>query len=312
MMNLSDLELRLLDVFIAVVESRGIANAQTLLNRDASTISRQLGQLEDRLELRLCERGRSGFAITPDGEQVYRHILELKKALRTFSEETERLKGHLSGQVRLAMIDNLVTDPNCPLRHVMARYGARSDNDTQLYMEVMAPAQIEQALLDHRADLGIGIFPTHLPELHYATLYTEADWLFCSPSHPLAGAESADEVESTLSDSAKVARHFLNAQDTSRLGGEPANVTAWVANIEAAALLILAGTHVGFLPSHYARSWVESGQMVAIRPDHFQRTSTIEAAYRTNREAQKPAVEAFLEDLFASVSARNGPAADVR
>ena len=115
-MNLSDIDLRLLEMFIAVVESRGVANAQTLLNRDASTISRQLRQLEDKLELRLCERGRRGFQLTPDGEKIFRYTLALKQAVQTFEDRTESLKGHLSGQVRLAIIDNLITDPNCPLR----------------------------------------------------------------------------------------------------------------------------------------------------------------------------------------------------
>ncbi|MEQ1074977.1 LysR family transcriptional regulator [Acinetobacter pittii] len=311
-MNLSDIDLRLLEVFIAVVEGRGIANAQTLLNRDASTISRQLRQLEDRLELRLCERGRGGFQLTSDGEKVFRNTLALKQAVKTFEDCNESLKGHLSGQVRLAMIDNLITDPNCPLRRVLARYGARAENETHLHMEVMAPSQIEHALLDHRADLGIGIFPAHLPELHYEPMYEETDWLVCAPSNPLAGAESPEQVQSTLNACAKVARNFLNAQDTSRLGGEPSNVTAWVANIEAAALLILAGTHVGFLPNHYARSWIESGQMVAIRPDHFRRTSVIEVAFRPGREAQKPAVDALREDLFATLALFGRPAARVR
>ena len=75
-MRLSDIDLRSLEVFIAVVEAQGIANAQALLNRDASTISRQLGQLEERIGLRLCERGRGGFALTGAGEQIYLKMLQ--------------------------------------------------------------------------------------------------------------------------------------------------------------------------------------------------------------------------------------------
>lgn len=311
-MRLADIDLRLLDVFIAVVECQGIANAQTLLNRDASTISRQLRQLEERLGLRLCERGRSGFTLTSDGGRVYRHTLELSRALRHFEEGAESLKGHLSGQVRLAMIDNLVFDPNCPLRHVLARYGARDENGVHLHLEVMAPAQIEHALLDHRADLGIGIFPTHLEELHYESLYRENDWLVCSPYHPLASAETLQDVKCILATSAKVARQFLNAQDTSILGDDPQHVTAWVSNVEAAALLVLAGTHVGFLPTHYVRYWIERGQMVAVRPDHFRRSSPIEAAFRTTRDTHRPAVAAFREDLFGTLLLHGKPAAKFR
>jgi len=311
-MHLTDIDLRLLDVFVAVVESRGIASAQTLLNRDASTISRQLRQLEERLKLRLCERGRSGFSLTPHGERVYRETLALNQALRRFEERADRLRGQLSGHVHLAMIDNLITDPNCPLKELLARYGARSDNQVQLHVDVFGPAQIEQALLDHRADVGIGIFPTHLEELDYQPLYAETDWLVCSPFHPLAQAESLEEVQDTLGACAKVARQFLNAQDTRPLGGEPGRITAWVSNIEAAALLILAGTHVGFLPSHYARRWLESGQMVAIRPEHYQRRSIIELAVPRRKETPHPAVAAFRQDLATIVELGGLPARDVR
>jgi DNA-binding transcriptional LysR family regulator len=311
-MNLSDIDLRLLEMFIAVVESRGVANAQTLLNRDASTISRQLRQLEDKLELRLCERGRRGFQLTPDGEKIFRYTLALKQAVQTFEDRTESLKGHLSGQVRLAIIDNLITDPNCPLRAVLALYGARSKNKTHLHLEIMSPPRIEHALLDHQADLGIGIFPSHLPELQYEPMYEETDWLVCAPSNALAGAESPEQVHSTLQSCSKVARNSLGAQGTRHLGGSDSNVTAWVANLEAEALLILAGTHVGFLPSHYARNWIESGQMVAVRPDYFRRKSLVEGAFRPGRETQKSAVTAFLEDLFSTLSLHGERASHVR
>lgn len=307
-MHLSDIDLRSLEVFIAVVEAQGIANAQALLNRDASTISKQLRQLEERLGLRLCERGRGGFALTSVGEQVYRNTLDLTLALRRFEDGAETLKGHLSGKLRLAMIDNLISDPNCPLPHVLRRYGARRDNEVHLHMEVMAPFQIEQALLNQSADIGIGIFPAHLAELDYQPLYQETDWLVCSPAHPLAGAESLQDVQDELQSSAKVARHFLGSQDTTPLGGDPKHVTAWVSNVEAAALLVLAGTHVGFLPNHYARAWIENGQMVAVRPDHYRRSSLIEATARRSPDSQTPAVDAFRDDLAAVLEVFAKPA----
>tara|TARA_R110000822_G_scaffold6158_4_gene25827 strand:- start:1113 stop:2048 length:936 start_codon:yes stop_codon:yes gene_type:complete len=311
-MRLSDIDLRSLEVFIAVVEAQGIANAQALLNRDASTISRQLGQLEERIGLRLCERGRGGFALTGAGEQIYRNTVDLTLALRRFEDAAETLKGHLSGKLRLAMIDNLISDPNCPLRNVLQRYGARRANEVHLHMEVMAPFQIEQALLNHAADVGIGIFPAHLEELDYQPLYQETDWLVCAPSHPLAGADSLADVQEVLQTSAKVARHFLGSQDTTPLGGDPKHVSAWVSNVEAAALLILAGSHVGFLPNHYARVWIESGQMVAVRPDHFRRSSLIEAAARRSRDSQTPAVDAFRDDMAAVLEVFGMPASTDR
>ena len=69
-MNLNSGDLEKLRVFFAIVQANGIANARGVLNKDASTISRALTQLEERLQLRLCERGRQGFALTPEGRAV--------------------------------------------------------------------------------------------------------------------------------------------------------------------------------------------------------------------------------------------------
>jgi len=60
--QLSDMDLRLLQVFKSVVECGGLAAAELELNIATSTISRHLKDLETRLGLVLCRRGRAGFA----------------------------------------------------------------------------------------------------------------------------------------------------------------------------------------------------------------------------------------------------------
>src|SRR5579864_938231 len=67
--QLSDLDLRLIRVFLSVLDAGGVSAAQTALNVSQSTISTQLATLETRLGFRLCERGRAGFRLTPRGEQ---------------------------------------------------------------------------------------------------------------------------------------------------------------------------------------------------------------------------------------------------
>ena len=69
--QLSDADLRLLRVFKAVVDCGGMASAELELNLAMSTISRHVKDLETRLGLVLCRRGRGGFALTPEGEQLY-------------------------------------------------------------------------------------------------------------------------------------------------------------------------------------------------------------------------------------------------
>ena len=68
--QLGDVDLRLLRVFKSVVECGGMAAAELELNIALSTISRHVKDLEIRLGLVLCRRGRGGFGLPPEGQQV--------------------------------------------------------------------------------------------------------------------------------------------------------------------------------------------------------------------------------------------------
>ena len=68
--QVSDFELRLLRVFKVVVESGGFSAAESALGITKSAISQHMSDLEKRLGLRLCQRGRSGFALTDEGAEV--------------------------------------------------------------------------------------------------------------------------------------------------------------------------------------------------------------------------------------------------
>jgi hypothetical protein len=62
------MDLRLLRVFKTVVDCGGMAAAELELNIGTSTVSRHVKDLEVRLGLTLCRRGRAGFALTPEGQ----------------------------------------------------------------------------------------------------------------------------------------------------------------------------------------------------------------------------------------------------
>jgi hypothetical protein len=75
--QLTDMDLRLLRVFKSVVECGGMAAAELELNIGTSTVSRHVKDLETRLGLVLCRRGRAGFALTAEGQQIYDETLRL-------------------------------------------------------------------------------------------------------------------------------------------------------------------------------------------------------------------------------------------
>jgi DNA-binding transcriptional LysR family regulator len=88
--QLSDMDLRLLRVFRSVVECGGMAAAELELNIGTSTISRHIKDLETRLGLTLCRRGRGGFALTPEGQRMYAETLRLLAATDALSQQRGR------------------------------------------------------------------------------------------------------------------------------------------------------------------------------------------------------------------------------
>jgi hypothetical protein len=69
------------------------------------------------------------------------------------------------------------------------------------------------------------------------------------------------------------------------------------------AILILTGAYIGFLPKHYAKQWVDAGQM---RQIGSQLTSTWPFSSITRRVAAQPTVlRAFVVDLMAHADHRS-------
>ena len=82
--QVGDYEIRLLKVFKTVVECGGFSAAETVLNISRSAISVHMANLEHRLKLKLCSRGRSGFSLTEEGAIIYESVRRLFSQLEDF------------------------------------------------------------------------------------------------------------------------------------------------------------------------------------------------------------------------------------
>ena len=126
--QLSDMDLRLLRVFKSVVECGGMAAAELELNIGISTISRHIKDLETRLGLSLCRRGRAGFALSPEGEQIYQETLRLLAGADAFRSRVDEIHRRMGGELHIAVFDKTASNPlahvgggHCPVFGVGAR-----------------------------------------------------------------------------------------------------------------------------------------------------------------------------------------------
>jgi DNA-binding transcriptional LysR family regulator len=143
-MNWDDLR-----IFLSVARTGSVSGAGRQLGVQHSTVSRRLQQLEKSLGVRLLEKKRSGYELTPAGE-------DLRDAAHRMEKEVLGVDGvlgqdtSLSGVLRVTTVGNIASSFLMP---ILARF-------SQLYPEVTLQLTVSNAdvsLPEREADIAIRV-----------------------------------------------------------------------------------------------------------------------------------------------------------
>jgi DNA-binding transcriptional LysR family regulator len=292
--KLANPDLKLLKVFVTVVHSGGFTAARTELNVSQPTISMKISQLEARLGMRLCDRGRGGFKLTVEGQRVYEASLNLFQSLDTFRAEIGAVRGRLVGDLHIGIADATVTNPDLKLNATIARLKLKAP-DVHLHLHIGSAQELELGLVENRLHVVIGPLQRRRPELIYAPILTEAQALYCSIGHALF-ENAPDKIEiPELKNVEFVRRGYL--ADWQAPMGVQFRATATTVHMEATTRLILSGTHIGYLPVHHANGWVGTGHLRPILPQILSYGSPFLLA--TRRSIGSASLRQFLKDFRA-------------
>lgn len=295
--QVSDFDLRLLRIFRSVVECGGFSAAESMLGIGRSTISLHMSDLEQRLGLRLCQRGRAGFALTDEGREIYQSAQQLLGAVETFRSEVNGLHRNLRGELNIGLTDNLVSMPYMRITNALAQLKTLGPQ-VRINIRMTPPSEVEQGVLGGSLHVGVAAQAVSLAGLDYLHLYDERSLLYCAVGHPLFYAKD-DEIEDAR----------LNSQEaiapTFRLPGEiqahyqVLNCSASASDREGMAFLILTGLYIGYLPDHYAETWVKEGRLRALKPSSRYYELSLAAVTRKGRRPNL-VLESFLQALAAT------------
>jgi DNA-binding transcriptional LysR family regulator len=263
-------DLRLLRVFRTVVDSGGYSAAEIVLNKSKSAISLDISHLEQRLGIRLCTRGRSGFALTNEGHIVYLATLQLFSDIEKFRDRVSAAMRCLTGTASLLLVDNMVSVAGPLLAEALAKF-SRQHPKVQLRVESATVSSVERGVLEGEVDLGISVASRPLATLEMIPLFREELRLYCGRDHPLYSAQTPTPQE--------VIEHQLIKPS---IAGDPAfaklvgsfSIANQASSLDTRILFILGGIHLGFLPRHYAEPWLKRGEIREIIPEIFNGTNT--------------------------------------
>lgn len=262
--TITEYDLRLLRIFVSVVEHGGFANAENALGVTRSTISVHMSNLESRMKLKLCLRGRGGFSLTEDGQQVYRAVISLFDSLNDFSLLVGTLGKELSGEIVILCADQLHSAKQKKLAQVIKHIHESAPN-LHIVLDGSSISDIEKSLLRDKAH--IGIFPDYqkIDGLHYSLLSSEPIYLCCSKTHPFF-----DTLDNQISDEMLATTAAIHPGiDIDAAGREQLkklNLSARAYQFDTRKAMILSGHYLGYMPQSFIQQELNSGDIRIIQP----------------------------------------------
>jgi DNA-binding transcriptional LysR family regulator len=99
----------------AIAEAKGLAGAAARLGVNHSTVFRRLGQLEEALGMKLFERHRAGYALTPPGEEMTALAERMNDDVAAFARKLAGQVLSPAGELRVTTNDTLLAHLLTPL-----------------------------------------------------------------------------------------------------------------------------------------------------------------------------------------------------
>lgn len=305
--QVGDFEIKQLRVFTTVVQCGGFSAAETELNITRSTISIHIANLEARLNLKLCHRGRSGFSLTEEGKIIYESAKNLFGTLEEFRATVNNLNATLSGDLRLIFSDTVSGDSRLGLSELISEVSERAP-DVYITVDVASMAEIEQMVINEEAE--VGFIPRHrsIDGLDYLQLFTDTCRIYCHKSHPLFDLPD-EEITDSLIESYPFIQAGLKPHKGAASLIEHKELRATAYYYETRLALIRSGRYLGFLPEYYVASGTQPGELRALSPETNHYDLDLCAIVRKSSRSNK-ARDLFIQLLQEKMNRLHGPDTD--
>ena len=256
------MDMKNLRTFIQVAELASFTKAAQQLGFSQSTISFQIKQLEEELNVKLFERIHHTVNLTEQGREVLRYAHEMERMTQNLSRDLREDKG-VSGYIRLAMADSLAIllgDSLCRFR--------RDYPGISLKIITAGTEEMIRLLNHNEADL-VFTLDNHIYNAEYVIIREEriATHFVAGANSPLARerdipVERIIRQPLLLTEKGMSYRRLMDEKLAARsMEAVPVLETG---NTELICRLVEQGAGCSFLPDYTTRPFVEAGKMVRL------------------------------------------------
>jgi len=176
------MHLKSLKVFCDVVGKRSFSRAADENGISQPGASQMVHQLEEHLGVRLIDRTKRPFVLTPEGEVYYNGCRKIVQRYFALEEEVRTLHEEVAGRVSVASIYSVgLSHMNRCLQKFLQAYPKAN-----VRLQYQHPRRVYELVETDQVDLGLVSYPKSTRTIKATSWREEPMVLVCSPDHRLA------------------------------------------------------------------------------------------------------------------------------
>ncbi len=289
------IQLKSLKVFCDVVRQRSFSRAADENHISQSGASQLVQQLEEGLGVKLIDRSKRPFVLTPEGEVYYEGCRGVVERYFAVEDRVRTLHEEVAGHVRVASIYSVgLHHMNRHLQDFLSQHPKAN-----VRLEYLHPHRVYQSVEDDLADLGLVSYPKSSRTVTALAWREEPMVLVTSPGHSLAkrarvGLDELNGEKMVGFDADLTIRREIDRALDSHVA--EVRVVMEFDNIETIKRAIEIDAGVALLPEPTVLREVQSGSLVAVPLDTDELVRPLGIIHRRGKELSSTA-RCFIELL---------------
>jgi len=260
-----------------------------------SAATQSVHRMERHFGMRLVDRSKRPFVLTPEGQACYEGFREVLEMYDAVEARVRSLREEITGMVRVAAIYSVgLHDMSRCMQEFMRSYPR-----AKVRLEFLRPNKVHEAVLNSEVDLGVVSYPSPSPELTVVPLRSEKMVLVCHPKHELAARKAVTAEHLRDEDFIGFDRDLSIRKEVDRYLRQRSvtiNMAMEFDNIETIKQAVEIGAGVSILPEPTVRKETEAGTLSAVRLIAPQLERPIGIIHR-QRKVFTPTAAKFVEML---------------
>lgn len=254
--------LRQLEYLVAVSDLKHFGRAAASVNVSQPTLSQQIKSLEQRLDVKLIERGETPVRLTPIGREIADRARKALMQVDDLTSLARRSGSGLAGTIRFGITPTL----GPYLMPAIIAELHRDYPDMRLYIREGIPDEQINEIRRGGLDMMLSPLPISGSDLHIEPLFREPLYMVCAPDHPLchkANVQASDFRDQPVLSIDK--RHHFHRQVNAICDQLGAQLLKDYEGTSLDSLRQMAGSGLGLsiLPELYLRSEAGGADMVS-------------------------------------------------